>query len=347
MPEHTNTETEPKNQPATLESELADAAKEENALSVVSDSEAVHDGLTLIEENQYLRAKIRQLEKLHKKAVRKYNQVQELRPYQAELIQLQQCLERRGKKMIIVFEGRGGAGKGGTIRRIVQYMNAKHYRVVTLGKPTAEERSQWFYQRYVREFPRSGDMVLFHRSWYTRSLIEPVFDFCTDREYQNFMEGVGGFERDLVNQNTILIKLYFSVTRDERARRFEQRRGDPLQHWKLNEIDLEAEEHRHEFTEAKYEMLRQTHTLHAPWTIIRSDSKHQARLNAMKVILSAVDYQHLDPEIDPTPDTSVAISGAYELEKMEAKRLRQGKLLGSHAAFLGTGGNLTGIKEAT
>ena len=264
----------------------------------------------------------------------------ELRPYQAELIQLQQCLERRGKKMIIIFEGRGGSGKGGTIRRITRFMNAKHYRVVALGKPTSEERSQWFYQKYVREFPRAGDMVLFHRSWYTRALIESVFGFCTDREYQDFMEGVGGFEMDLVNQDIILVKLYFSVTREERARRFEQRRDDPLQRWKLNEIDLEVEEHRAEVTEAKYEMLRNTHSVYAPWTIIRSDVKQQARLNAMKVILSAVDYERLDPDIDITPDPEVAISGAYELERMEAQRLRQGKLLGSHAAFLGGGGDI-------
>lgn len=344
MPGNSNTKTETDFQPATLESERADIT-DNYAPIIIDDSETSDDGLTLIEENQYLRAKIRELEKLQKKAVRKYNQAQELRPYQAELIKLQQCLENRGKKMIIVFEGRGGAGKGGIVRRIIQFMNAKHYRVVTLGKPTTQERSQWFYQRYVQEFPRSGDLVLFQRSWYTRALIEPVFGFCTDSEYQIFMEGVGGFETSLVKQNIILIKLYVSVSGEERMRRFEQRRDDPLQQWKLNEIDLEAEEHRDKFTEAKYEMLRQTHSMQAPWTIIRSDSKHQARLNTMKVILSAVDYDHLDPELDLVPDPLIAISGSYELEKMEAERLRRGKLLGSHAAFLGGSGNLNRIKE--
>lgn len=319
----------------TVERTSADK-HEDPALSVVTTPEATPDTLSLIEENQLLRYKVRQLKKHQKKAVRKYNQVQELRPYQAELIQLQQCLERRGKKMIVIFEGRGGAGKGGTIRRIIQYMNAKHYRVVALGKPTAEERSQWFYQKYIREFPRAGDLVLFDRSWYTRATIEPVFGFCSDREYGDFMEGVGGFEMDLVNQNIILIKLYFSVSREERGRRFEQRREDPLQRWKLNEVDLEVEEHRDEFTEAKYRMLRHTHTLHAPWTIIRSDSKHLARINAMKVILSAVDYERLDPELDLTPDSSIAISGAYELERMEAQRLRQGKFLEPLTAFCGS-----------
>lgn len=341
MPEHPNTETVLSGQPATVESEREGVGEE------VGGSETVQDAQALIEENRHLRDEIKQLKKLNKKAARIYSQMQELKPYQAELIQLQQCLERRGKKMIVIFEGRGGSGKGGTIRRITRYMNAKHYRVVAMGKPTSEERTQWFYQKYVREFPRAGDLVLFHRSWYARPLIEHVFGFCTDREYQDFMEGVGGFEIDLVNQDIILVKLYFSVTRQERARRFEQRRDDPLQRWKLNEIDLEVEEHRDEVTEAKYEMLRNTHTVHAPWTIIRSDAKQQARLNAMKVILSAVDYERLDPDLDLTPDPEVAISGAYELETMEAERLRQGKILGSHAAFLGSGGNLTATRGGT
>lgn len=334
MPQQLNSGPANKRQSTEVESALGDVA-EESSLSAVTDPETAPDALSLTEENHLLRYKLKRLEENQKKAVLKFNQAQELKPYQAELIQLQQCLERRGKKMIIIFEGRGGAGKGGTIRRITRYMNAKHYRVVSLGKPTTEERSQWFYQKYVREFPRAGDLVLFDRSWYTRALIEPVFGFCTDREYQDFMEGVGGFEMDLVNQDIILVKLYFSVTRQERERRFEQRRGDPLQRWKLNEVDLEAEERRDEFTEAKYKMLRHTHTMHAPWTIICSDSKHQARLNAMKVILNAVNYQRLDPELDLIPDPSVAVSGAFELEKMEARRLKEGKLLGAQAAFLG------------
>ena len=283
------------------------------------------DILSLISKNNQLTEKVDQLEQLHKKVIRKYQQAQELKPYQAELVKLQQCLEKRGKKMIIVFEGRGGAGKGGIIRRVTQYMNAKHYRVISLGKPSEEVSTQWFYQKYVREFPRAGEMVLFDRSWYTRAMIEPVFGFCTKQEYQDFMEGVGGFEMDLVNQDTFLIKLYFSVSREEQARRFAQRKEDPLHHWKLNEIDLDAEERRDEFTEAKYKMLKHTHTMHAPWTIIRSDNRHQARLNTMKVILNAAGYDQLDSELDITPDSNVVVSGAYELERMEAQRLRMGK----------------------
>ena len=345
MPELANLESKHNNLSATVEDELAGTTNT-SPKNTAADPAARQDAQSLIEENRQLRDEIKRLSKLHKKPVRIYKQVQELKPYQAELIQLQQCLERRGRQMIIIFEGRGGAGKGGTIRRITRYMNAKHYRVVAMAKPTKEERSQWFYQKYVREFPRAGDILLFHRSWYTRCLIEPVFGFCSDREYQDFMEGVDGFEMDLVNQNIILVKLYFSVSREERARRFAQRKNDPLQSWKLNEIDLEVEEHREEFTEAKYEMLRHTHTLHAPWTIIRSDSKHKARLNAMKVILNAVDYERLDPQLDLTPDPEIAFSGALELENMEALRLKQGKLLGSQAAYLGGGGNLNSTRES-
>ncbi len=140
------------------------------------------------------------------------------------------------------------------------------------------------------------------------------------------MGGVGGFEMDLIRQNIILIKLYFSVTREEQAHRFEQRRGDSLQHWKLNEVDLDAEDRRDEFTDAKYQMLKYTHnTVHPPWTIVRSDNKHQARLNAMKVILNTVDYNRLDPELDITQDPLIAVSGARELEMMEALRLREGR----------------------
>ncbi|MET0025256.1 MAG: polyphosphate kinase 2 [Sedimenticola sp.] len=311
-------------QPHALKKALATAA-DRSYLDEVENAEPTQEIDVLLEENRHLRAKLNQLEKAQKKTSRKYLQVKELAPYQAELIQLQRCLERRGKKLIVVFEGRGAAGKGGAIRRITQYMNAKHYRVVAMGKPSEEERSQWFYQRYIREFPRAGEMVLFDRSWYTRAIIERVFGFCTDQEYEDFIEGVSGFEQDLIRQDIILVKLYFSVSPQEQARRFDQRRDDPLQHWKLDEVDLDAEERRDDFTDAKYEMLRHTHTVHAPWTIIRSDIKHQARLNAMKVILSSVNYEKRDPTLDITPDPLVAVSGAYELERMEAHKLRHGK----------------------
>jgi polyphosphate kinase 2 len=260
--------------------------------------------------------------------VRRYRREEELKPYQAELIRLQQYLEATGTRMIILFEGRDAAGKGGTIRRVTRYMNEKHYRVVALGKPTDYERTQWFFQKYVTQFPRGGEVVLFDRSWYNRAMVEPVFGFCSDKEYKNFMRGVSGFEKDLVRQGTILIKLYFSVTKDEQARRFERRKNDSLRQWKLSEVDVQAQERWDDFTNVKYEMLKKTHTTHAPWTIIRSNDKHQARLNAMKVILNSVPYERLDTGLDFVPDPTVVVSGSRELENMEAQRLRSGKFQG-------------------
>lgn len=279
----------------------------------------------LQQENQKLRSAMEALQAKSGKAIRRFEREEQLKPYQAELIRMQQYLESTGTRMIILFEGRDAAGKGGTIRRVTRYMNEKHYRVVALGKPTEQEKTQWFFQKYVQQFPRGGEVVLFDRSWYNRAMVEPVFGFCTDEEYRNFMRGVSGFEKDLVRQGTILIKLYFSVTKDEQAKRFDRRKHDPLRQWKLSEVDVQAQERWDDFTNVKYEMLRKTHTTHAPWTIIRSNNKHQARLNAIKMILNSVPYERLDPKLDFVPDPKVVVSGSRELEIMEAQLLKKGK----------------------
>ena len=286
------------------------------------------DADDLAGENQRLREKLDACTRETRTAVQRRRQEQELKPYQVELIRMQQYLEQTGKRMVILFEGRDAAGKGGTIRRVTRYMNEKHYRVVALGKPTDVQRSQWFFQKYVAQLPRGGEVVLFDRSWYNRAMVEPIFGFCTDEEYRNFMLGVGGFEKDLTRQGTILVKLYFSVTKEEQARRFERRKTDPLRQWKLSEVDVQAQERWDDFTNQKYEMIKRTHTSHAPWTVIRSIDKHLARLNAMKVILNSVPYQRLDSKLDFVPDSSVVISGAREVEIMEAERLRSGKFRG-------------------
>ena len=248
----------------------------------------------------------------------------QLKPYQAELIHLQKQLEESNRRMIIVFEGRDAAGKGGTIRRVTRYMNEKHYRIVALGKPTEEQRTQWYYQKYISQFPRGGEIVLFDRSWYNRAMVERVFGFCTEDEYENFMGGVAGFERDLVRNDTILLKLYFSVTKEEQAQRFERRRTDPLRQWKLSEVDLQAQDRWDEFTDVKHEMLKRTNTIECPWTIIRSNDKDAARLNAVKAILNAVPYERGDNTLDYVPDSKILISGARELELMEAQKISQG-----------------------
>jgi polyphosphate kinase 2 len=268
------------------------------------------------------------LNEYQKKAIRRYYREEALKPYQAELIRLQKCLERNGRKMIILFEGRDAAGKGGTIRRVTRYMNEKHYRVVALGKPTDREKTQWFFQKYIAQFPRGGEVVLFDRSWYNRAVVEPVFDFCTPEEYNNFMRGVVGLEKDLVRQGTILVKLYFSVTMEEQARRFDRRKTDPLRQWKLSEIDVQAQDRWDDFTNQKYEMLKRTHTNIAPWTIIRSNNKHGARLNAMKVILNSVPYERGNDNLDFVPNPDVVISGSREKEIMDAQRIKLGSFIG-------------------
>ncbi|MBT8074329.1 MAG: polyphosphate kinase 2, partial [Xanthomonadales bacterium] len=209
----------------------------------------------LLAENQKLRSQI----EAHggKRAgsiLEKAGLEKDLKPFQAELILMQKYLEQTKRRMIILFEGRDASGKGGTIRRVTRYMNEKHYRVVALGKQTSAVRTQWFFQRYVEHFPRGGECVLFDRSWYNRAMVEPVFGFCTPEEYKIFMKGVVGFEKDLVRQGTILVKLYFSVTKNEQARRFDRRKNDALRQWKLSEVDLQAQERWDDFTNQKYEM---------------------------------------------------------------------------------------------
>lgn len=272
-----------------------------------------------------LKKELKALKSSEKSALFKKNQEKSLKPFQAELIQMQKYLEESNKKMIILFEGRDASGKGGTIRRVSRYMNEKHYRIVALGKPTEHQKTQWFFQKYITEFPRGGEVALFDRSWYNRAMVEPVFNFCTEEEYKNFMKGVTGLEKDLVRQGTILVKLYFSVTKSEQAKRFKRRKDDPLRQWKLSEIDVQAQDRWDEFTNQKYEMLSRTHSNKAPWTVIRSNDKHLARLNAMKVILKAVDYDRLNPELDFVPDPEIVISGAREVEVMEAVRIKKGK----------------------
>jgi polyphosphate kinase 2 len=271
---------------------------------------------------------LRDLEALRRartRVARKLRAEAQLRPWQVELLKLQMHLEANQTRMIVLFEGRDAAGKGGTIRRVTRYMNEKHYRVVALGRPTEEQRSQWYFQRYVAQFPAGGEIVLFDRSWYNRAMVEPVFGFCTEEEYQQFMSGVTGFEKDLVRHGTILVKLYFSVTKEEQARRFAHRHTDPLRQWKFSEIDTQAQDRWDEFTNRKYEMVRRTSTPSAPWVIIRSGDKQQARLNAIKVMLNAVDYKDRDNDLDFEPDARVMLSGAQEIALMEAERVRSGR----------------------
>ena len=290
----------------------------------------VEDSLSLeqlIEENKQLVLENALLTKNNSSIIKMYKQEDSLKAYQAELLQMQKYLENTGKRMLILFEGRGASGKGGTIRRVTRYMNEKRYRIVAMGKPTEEQKTQWFFQKYITHLPTGGEVVLFDRSWYNRAMVEPVLNFCTESEYKNFMKGVTGFEKDLVRQRTILVKLYLSVTKAEQARRFEADAADPLRQGKLSELDVQAQERWDDFTQVKYEMLKKTHTSSAPWTIIRSNNKYKARLNAIKTILNSVPYKRLNPDLNFVPDSNIVYSGAHELEIMEAQRLRKGKFI--------------------
>lgn len=255
-----------------------------------------------------------------KEAIQAFYDSEEMKPYQIELIKLQDYLEATNKKMIILFEGRDASGKGGAIRRITRYMNNKHYRVVALGKPTETQRSQWFFQRYIEHFPTGGEVVLFDRSWYNRAMVEPIFGFCTEEEHQIFMEDVVNFEHDLVRQNIILIKLYFSVSKSEQLRRFERRMTDPLRQWKLSEVDLQAQDLWDDFSEKKYEMLKRTNSNSAPWYVVRSDDKHKARLEAVKIILNSVDYPNRNQNLDYMPNEEINISVQKELARMRKQK---------------------------
>jgi len=253
----------------------------------------------------------------YKDAIMKENEKKNLEPYQIELLKLQRHLEKYKKKMIILFEGRDASGKGGTIRRLTRFMNPKHYRVVALGKPSEIEKSQWFFQRYVEQFPRAGEIVLFDRSWYNRAMVEPIFGFCTAKEHKTFMREVIRFEETLVNEEIILIKLYFSVSKEEQAKRFEERQNNPLKEWKFSEVDMQAQELWGEFTEKKFQMLRKTDTERTPWYIIRSDDKYTARLEAMKIILNIAKYRGRKRDLEVTLNPEIVIRGKDEYDTMK------------------------------
>ncbi len=262
-------------------------------------------------------------------ALTKHFQAEVLKPYQAELIKLQQHLERTGKKAVILFDGRDASGKGGTIRRVIRYMNEKHYRAVALGKPTAEQRTELHMKRYIEHLPHAGEMVLFDRSWYNRAMVEPVMGFCTPAQYKSFMDKVVGYEeRIIADMMTVLIKIYFSVSKKEQARRFERRRNDPLRQWKLSEVDLQAQDLWDEFTDAKYKLLRKTHTTTTPWFIIRSDDKPKARLETIKLFLSQIKYKGRSRTLDFSPDPKVLITGDQEIKIMQKQKRKHGRFTG-------------------
>ena len=294
----------------------------------------VETEMTCVAPDKRLQKILKVLKKKDKKEIvqavlEKFYNSEELKPYQAELIKMQRHLEKTGKKMVILFDGRDASGKGGTIRRVTRYMNEKRYHVVALGKPSEHQKTQLHIKRYIEHFPRAGEVVLFDRSWYNRALVEPVMGFCTQKQYKRFLKKVIFYEQNFLEDEgrTILLKLYFSVSKEEQSRRFERRKNDPLRQWKLSEVDLQAQDLWDEFTEKKFMLLKRTHTKASPWYVIRSDDKHLARRETMKVILNAVRYRGRNRKLNFSLNPDYVIPGDKELAIMKEQQKTYGKFL--------------------
>lgn len=238
-----------------------------------------------------------------------------LEKLQVELVKLQTWVRGSGERVIMVFEGRDAAGKGGTIKRFTQYMNPRHARVVALAKPSDVERGHWYFQRYVSHMPTDGEIVMFDRSWYNRAGVERVMGFCNSLEYLEFLRQCPLIERMLVNSGITLFKFWFSVSRTEQLRRFHSRKTDPLKHWKLSPVDMKSLHMWDEYTKAKESMFFYTDTADAPWTIIKSDDKKRARLECLRHFLSSLDYPSKDPEIACAPDPKIVVPPSEIFEK--------------------------------
>ena len=221
---------------------------------------------------------------------------------QIELLKVQRWVKATGQRIVVVFEGRDAAGKGGAIKRFMEHLNPRGARVVALDKPTDSERGQWYFQRYVRHFPTYGEIVFFDRSWYNRAGVEVVMGFCSGAEHQEFLRQCPEFERMLVHSGVTLLKYWFSVSRQEQLRRFISRRDDPLKHWKLSALDIQSLDRWDEYTEAKKTMFFHTDTADAPWTIVKSDDKKRARINCIRHFLSTLDYPDRDAAVACPPD---------------------------------------------
>ena len=242
---------------------------------------------------------------------------EELNHLQIELLKWQKHVIAKEERVLLLFEGRDAAGKGGTIKRIVEHLNPRGARVVALLKPSDRERTQWYFQRYVQHLPSAGEIVLFDRSWYNRAMVEPTMGFCTDEENKRFLKDVPMLEAMLVKNGILLFKFFFSVSKDEQMSRFKARETSPLKQYKISPVDREAQERWDDYTVRKFQMLNETNRTISPWTIIRSDNKKKARLNCIKHILSKVEYENKISEDRLQTDPEIVVSGIDEIRFME------------------------------
>lgn len=220
-----------------------------------------------------------------------------LKNFQIKMVKLLDWVNREEQRVVILFEGRDAAGKGGAIRRMTHNLNPRLINIVALPRPTQVEMGQWYFQRYIKNLPNPGEMVFFDRSWYNRAVVEPVNGFCTQEQYSRFMDEVNEFERMLINDGIILIKLYFSITREEQSRRFEEIKQDPLKRWKYSNVDARAQELWEEYTKYRKAMIDHTNTELAPWKVIKANRKMQARLIAMRYVLSRIPFEEANPSV--------------------------------------------------
>ena len=244
---------------------------------------------------------------------------------QIELLKMQGWVKETGQRLVILCEGRDAAGKGGTIKRFMEHLNPRSARVVALEKPSNEERGQWYFQRYIKHLPTEGEIVLFDRSWYNRAGVERVMGFCQPGEYLEFMRQAPELERMLVRSGIKFFKLWFSVSRNEQFRRFQSRRQDPLKQWKLSPVDMASLDKWQSYTEAKEAMFFYTDTADAPWTVIKSDCKKRARINAMRFVLDELDYPNKDKQVATPPDPAI-VGSAKNIYEMGEKYLESSPL---------------------
>ncbi len=253
---------------------------------------------------------------------------EELRTLQIELMKLQRHMKASGDRLLMIFEGRDAAGKGGTIKRMTANLNPRNTRVVALSQPNETEVSQWYFQRYTPHLPAAGEMVLFDRSWYNRAMVEPVMNFCTDAQNKRFLKDVPMLEELLVKDGIHLFKFYFSVSKDVQKERFDSRKDDPLKQFKLSPVDNLAQKYWNEYSVRKLQMLSETNRTIAPWTIIRSDVKKKARINCIKHLLSNMEYDDKISAKYLRCDPEIIVSGIDELQHMEQNIMQPDKLHG-------------------
>ncbi|WP_457596550.1 polyphosphate kinase 2 [Hydrogenimonas sp.] len=280
---------------------LKEAIKDKKALKRVEKIQKLLDkldskrGLTLLGSGKNV-----------KKALRTLHYEEELVKLQIELVKLQNWVYENKKRVLIIFEGRDAAGKGGAIKRFTEHLNPRRYRVVALPKPTEVEMGQFYFQRYIAQLPNPGEIVFFDRSWYNRAIVEPVFGFCTEEQYEKFMQEVPALEHAFIDDGIILIKFWFSISKKEQLKRFTERKTNPLKQWKISPIDEQAQKKWDEITYYKEEMFSRTHTTYSPWIIVKSNDKKSARLESIRYVLSKIPYEgkkeagvtlHPDPDI--------------------------------------------------